>query len=127
MSNLTILDVFRFGLEYANKTFKKASYNKATKQNHRHFCAAYGICPEAVLSIFDDLHTVDIGSRDRDNSLTKAEESYANVFYAKLSQNLSKKGDRIIADIDDDDDMSDLIAGMAWPTSLLYSMLTFNQ
>jgi hypothetical protein len=60
MSDYTTDDIFRIGLKYAEYDYRK-SYKQATNHDLRRFASAYKVGPEAIRSIFDDLHSIDIG------------------------------------------------------------------
>jgi hypothetical protein len=60
MSDYTVDDIFRIGLKYAEFEYRK-EYKQATKHDRRRFSSAYTLSPEAIRSIFDDLHLVDTG------------------------------------------------------------------
>ena len=63
MSSLTAFHIFCYGYKHAGsgREFLKSSLDKATKHDRRRFYSAYGLTPETIKAIFDDLHTLDIG------------------------------------------------------------------
>jgi hypothetical protein len=71
MTGLTVDDIFKIGMVYAGHDFTKPSYKEATAFDCRHFNSAYILSPEAILKIFDDLHSVDIGEHHIKNPCLK--------------------------------------------------------
>ena len=61
MLRFTTFQIFCYGLRQTGREFTKASLDEATKHDKRRFQSAYGLTPEAIKAIFDDLHDLDIG------------------------------------------------------------------
>lgn len=65
MSRFTAYHIFCYGLKHTGHEFTKGSLDQATKHDNRRFYSSYGLTPETIKAIFDDLQTLDIGQELR--------------------------------------------------------------